>query len=81
MLDKRLLDLEYPVSGRAFVENGQWYTSMTRLDDRRRAGHWVFGTATQVYRVGETPLWVVFVDRTGAEYVLEHSAQFIPSER
>lgn len=80
MLDKRFLDLEYPVSGRAFVENGEMRPApLGRLDYRERAGSWVFGTAQEVYRVGETPLWVVFVDRSGIEYLLEHSAQFISS--
>lgn len=78
MLDPRLLDLTYPLCCRAFVEDGGWYKSPTQCDSRKRTGHWISGTAQQVFRVGVTPLWVEFLDRHGTKYIIEHSAQLIP---
>jgi hypothetical protein len=80
MFDKRFLELNFPATGRAFVESGEMRPApLGRFDYRERAGMWVFGTARQVYRVGETPLWVEFEAMSGTVFILEHSAQFIPS--
>lgn len=80
MFDKRLLQFEYPLVGRAFVENGKRHQVGFVLDGWRRSGHWVEGVAHSVYKVGETPFWVKFYDRQGIEYVIEHSCQFEPRE-
>lgn len=80
MFDKRLLELNYPVAGKAFVENGKRYQPPFVLDGWRPAGHWVHGVAKRVFRVGQTPLCIEFFDANGTEFIIEHSAQFIPNE-